>query len=265
MVLDIEKLKKLQDELNQKALKEIYDELPDAFIHFSKSEIINYHLHQVKVTAKDRQSPRVLNSWINNDIVFVQEEDKGKNRRFDRLESIWLNIVIEARKFGIPLEFLKQTRRDLLHSPVEGFSLLKFGVLDTILRVSQILLVYDDGHTNMMPLDSYSKTFTRAILPTHLNLRLLDFIEMEFPNNAFKKDFAIKNVYESEDKMTLLYFLKTGDYKSMKIFLEEGDVRLVENSNLLIQNKKLLEVISSWAFDKIEIIVNDDIKINIKP
>ncbi|REG99150.1 hypothetical protein [Flavobacterium aquicola] len=265
MSMDIEKLKKLQDKLNQQHVKETYDELPDAFIQFLKSEIVNYHLHKVKITAKSKQSPRVLNSWINSDILFVEEGDKGKNRRFDKLESIWLNIVIEARKFGIPLDSLKQTRRDLMVSPIEGFSLLKFSVLDAILRNPKILMIYEEGHTNIMSLEAYSKIFTTATLPTHINLRLLDFIEPEFPNNAFQRDFAIENVYESEEKMTLLYFLKTGDFKFIKLYIDEkeSDVRLIENSNLVFQNKDLFTAISLWSFKKVEIYLVDDIKLTI--
>jgi len=265
MGLDFEKLRSLQDKLNQQFVKEIYDDLSEEFIHFTNSEIVNYHLNELKFTAKNKQSSRVLNSWINSDILFVQEEDKGKNRRFDRLEIIWLNIIIEARKFGIPLDALKQTRRDLLQSPIENFSFLKFSVLGEILGISKVLMIYEDGYVNILSVEAYSKTFKNAVFPAHLNFRLLDFIKTEFPNNSFHQDFLIQDVYNSEERMTLLYFLKTGDYKSIKIFLEEGDVRLVENSNLLIHNKKLLEVISSWTFKKIEINVNDELKLNINP
>lgn len=265
MELNIEKLKKLQDQLNQQLVKEIYDDLPQTFIQFTKSEIINYCLQQVKVTAKNKQSPRVLNSWIKSEIVFVNDEDKGKNRRFDKLESIWLNIIIEARKFGLPLDSLKQTRKDILQSPIDGFSLLKFSVLDTIFRKPKTLMIYEDGYTNIMSLEAYSKTYTRASLPPHLNFKLIDFIETEFPNNAFKEDFGIQNIYDSEEKMTFLYFLKTGDFKSINLFMDhkENDVRLVQNSNIILKNKELLNAISSWTFKKAEITLEDEIKITI--
>ncbi len=261
----MEQNKTLQDRINQNSLREIYEELPDSFINFTNSDVINYCLHQIKVGTKSEQSARVLNSWINNEIIFINDEDKGKIRRFDRLESIWLSIVVEARKFGIPLESLKQTRKDLTLSPVKGFSLLKFSILDTILRKPKILMIFENGFSNVMSLEVYTKYISKGIFPTHVNFKLQDFIALEYPNNALDLDFKIKNVYDNDEKMALLYFLKTGDYKSIKLYISDKDVRLIENSKLLIQNKELMTSISSWSFKKAEIFVTDEIKITIAP
>ncbi|WP_412464911.1 hypothetical protein [Flavobacterium mekongense] len=253
------------DRINQNSLRELYDELPEPFLNFTNSDIITHCLQQVKVGTKSEQSARVLNSWINGEIILIDEKDKGKIRRFNRLESIWLNIVIEARKFGFPLESLKQTRRDLTQSPVKNFSLLKFSVLDTILRKSKILMVFEDGSTNVISTESYTKYLSKGSFPTHINFKLLDFISEEFPNNAFEVDFKIKDAYENEEKMTLLYFLKTGDYKSMRIYLNDGDVRLIENYKFIVQNKEIMNAISKWTFTKAEIFLSEELKVTITP
>lgn len=259
----MEQNKPLQDRINQNSLREIYEELPDSFINFTNSDVTNYCLHQIKVGTKSEQSARVLNSWINNEIIFVNDEDKGKIKRFDRLESIWLSIVVEARKFGIPLESLKQTRKDLTLSPVEGFSLLKFSVIDTILRKQKILLIFENGFSNVMSLEAYTKCISKGIFPTHVNFKLQDFIALEYPNNALMFDFKIPDPYENTEKMTLLYFLKTGDYKSINLHITNSDVRLIENSNSITQNKEVIKVISTWDFIKAEIILNDGLKVTV--
>lgn len=259
----MEQNKTLQDRINQNSLREIYEELPDSFINFTNSDVTNYCLHQIKVGTKSEQSARVLNSWINNEIIFVNDEDKGKIKRFDRLESIWLSIVVEARKFGIPIESLKQTRKDLTLSPVEGFSLLKFSVLDTILRTPKILMIFENGFSNVMSLDAYTKCISKGIFPTHVNFKLQDFIALEYLNNALMFDFKIPNSYENTEKMTLLYFLKTGDYKSINLHITTSDVRLIENSNSITQNKEVIKFISTWDFIKAEIILNDGLKVTV--
>lgn len=259
----MEQNKTLQDRINQNSLREIYEELPDSFINFTNSDVTNYCLHQIKVGTKSEQSARVLNSWINNEIIFVNDEDKGKIKRFDRLESIWLSIVVEARKFGIPLESLKQTRKDLTLSPVEGFSLLKFSVLDTILRQPKILMIFENGFSNVMSLEAYTKCISKGIFPTHVNFKLQDFIALEYPKNALMFDFKIPDPYENTEKMTLLYFLKTGDYKSINLHITTSDVRLIENTNSITQNKEVIKVISTWDFIKAEIILNDGLKVTV--
>lgn len=259
----MEQNKILHDKINQNVLREIYNELPDSFINFIDSGIMNYCLRQIKVGTKSEQSARVLNSWINNEIIYVNEEDKGKIRRFDRLESIWLKIVIEARKFGIPLEAIKQTRKELTESPIQNFSLLKFSILDTILRNPKTLMIFEGGYTNIMSLENYTHFISKGLLPTHINFKLQDFISLEFPRNAFEIDFKIDDVYDDVEKMTLLYFLKTGDYKSINLYIKETDVRLIEASDLLIKNEELMNAISSWSFIKAEIFMDDGVTVTI--
>ncbi|HLO73877.1 MAG TPA: hypothetical protein VK164_08080 [Flavobacterium sp.] len=263
MELNYEKLKEYNDKLNQESLKEIYNELPESFIQFTNSEIINHCLHQVKVGTKNEQSARVLNSWINSDVIFVKDEDKGKIRRFDRLESIWLNIVVEARKFGLPLESLKQTRKDLTQSPIKNFSLLKFSIINTIIREPQVLMILEDGYAKVISHDTHWKRASRALYPTHILFNLTEFISLEYPQNALSVDFKISNPYESNEKMTFLYFLKTGDFKSIQLHVKTGDVRLIEDPRTLVENKEIMKYISSWGFVKAEIILNDGTKTTI--
>lgn len=265
MGLNYEKLKGYNDKFYTESLKQIYNELPEPLIQFTNSEIINHCLHQVKVGTKSEQSARVLNSWINSGVIVIHDEDKGKIRRFDRLESIWLNIVVEARKFGLPLESLKKTRKDLTQTPIENFSLLKFSIIDTIIREPQVLMIFEDGQANIIPIDVYAKqvSIKRGSFPTHVLFKLQDFISIEYPKNALLTNFNIPNPYENNEKMTLLYFLKTGDYKSIQLHVKAGDIRLIENTNVLVENEELMKFITSWNFEKAEIILHDGIKITI--
>jgi hypothetical protein len=265
MELNFEQLKDYQEEIYQEALKEIYQDLPETFINFSNNNLLNHCLHNTKVGTKSEQSARVLNNWINLGIIIIQDEDKGKNRRFDRLESIWLSIVVEARKFGIPLESLKQTRKYLTNSPIENFSILKFSIIDSIIRAPKVLMIFDDGSIKITSLSSYANRVSRGIYPTHILFKLLDFISIEYPNNAFAVDFKIPNTYESIEKMTLLFFLKTGEYKSIKVSINSDDVRLIENSQALAKNKELMKYITNWNFSKIEITLQDDVNVIIAP
>lgn len=255
--MDINKLKEFQVKLHKQVVKELYEELPDSFIQFTNTDLINYCLRQIKVGTKSNQSARVLNNWIDKGVVFVNQEDIGKNKRFDRIESIWLNIVVEARKFGLPIESLRRLREDLTFSPVPNFSLLKLSILESIFDRPRVLLIYEEGLSSVLSPEIYAKKIPRGEYPTHIFVNFLDFIKSEFPNNALDFDFKIQDVYSSVEKMTMLYFLKTGDYKAIQLYLKDGDVRLVENSSDLAKNIELMKVISSWSFVKAKITLED--------
>lgn len=265
MGLDIEKLKALQDKFNQEAIKEIYEELPEALIKVTNNSVLNYCLQEQKFGSKDGFSPRVINNWISNNVLKIDEADRGKIKRFNKIESIWLNLVIESRKFGIPLNVLENSRYTLLESPIKNFSLLKFAVLDTILRKSKMILIFEEGYSTIMSTESYARWSSEDLIPTNINFKLSELVKNEYPNNAFELDFKIVDVYNDLDKIKLLYFLKTGDYQYMKIYLSKSDVRIIDNSRTLHENTELFEKLSSWNFRKIDIIINDEIETSITP
>ena len=263
-MIDIEKNKKFQDKLNEKVLEEIFTELPESFIQFLNTGVVNFSLHKIKSGRKNEISARVLNNWIASDVINVSPDDKGKIKRFDKLESIWLNIVVEARKFGISLDFLKQSRKELFESPIKNFSLIKFHVLDSISKNPNILLILENGYTKILSYEIYNKWVSNKMLPTHISFDLLDFVKPEFENHNFQSDFGIKEPYENVEKLKLLFYLKTGEFKCIKFFLNEFDVRYIENSKHLLDNKELTCILSNWEFLKAEVLVSDEVSVMIK-
>jgi hypothetical protein len=256
--MDIPMLKQLQDKINKESVEELLENIPPTFLQFSNSPTIKSNLLEVKTRRKINQSARVLHNWIQQGIIQVEESDRGKINRFSRLESIWLNIVTEARKFGLPLESLQQSRKEIFEAPIPNFSILKFFVLDSILRKPRILLIYAEGNTNVLSLESYSKWVATGHMGPHLSFNLLHFIQPEFPNESFETDFGILEPYNDPNKCKLLYYLKTGDFKNIKLYINSQDVRLIENSAMLLKNSEILNVIKQWEFQEAVITTSSD-------
>ncbi|MDQ0592190.1 hypothetical protein QFZ37_000559 [Chryseobacterium ginsenosidimutans] len=267
MGLDIERANQWQDKLIDQAVKEIYGNLPLQMINFLSNNVLNHCLHENKTGIKAEHPARIVNSWLSQDVIKIDEGDKGKIRRFDRLENIWLNIVFDTRKFGIPIDELKYTRKKLLESKVKNFSLFKLGVIQTIFSVPQILVFPTIGKGNLLSLEAYTKWFSTGRFPAHAAFGLEDYISIEYPNNALSSNFKISKPLEDKNKMLLLYFLKTGDFKYIKMHLKEGDIRGVENPTAILDNKDIMKALSNWTFQKIEIIIDEDVEttINLQP
>lgn len=264
MPLDIERLKKMQGKIHIEAIKEIYGELSVNMLQFLNNEILNYCLQEFKTGIKQDHAIRLVNSWLSQEVIKIKDEDKGKIRRFDRIENIWLNIVFEARKFGVSIDSLKELRKNLLESPIKNFSKLKLGIIQTLFSNPQVLVFPIDGIPQMLSIEAYN-TFTKSRFPPHTALRLEDYICLEYPENAMNINFKISKVFEDKNKMLLLYFLKTGDFKYMKVYINDGDIRAIESPTTLLGNKKLVEIISDWKFQKIHIFINDEVETTIIP
>ena len=262
--LDIKKIEQLQNKLQDRKLREVYGELPEGMLHFLNNNIINYCLHENKTGIKQGYPVRVVNSWLAQEVIKVREEDKGKIRRFDKLENIWLNIVFDARKLGISIEVLKNLRKKLFDSPLNNFSLFKLGVIKTIFSMPQVLVFSLEGNAEMLSFEAYNKWFAKKKLPAHSVFLLEEYIAKEYNNIIFSRDFDFGNQFSDKNKMLLSYFLKTGDYKYIKIHLGEGDIRGIESSKSLLHNPELLKTISDFQFQKAEIIINNEVETIIK-
>lgn len=215
--LDIEKLKAMQPALAMQASKEEYENLPEGLIHFLKDEILNFSLKEVKTRNNSEQSARVLNSWIEQGLVKVDENDKGKINRFVREESIWLNLADELRGFGVSLDKLKTIRQDLFIEHLPDFTPFRFTILWTIFGNNQFLVVFSDGTFSLMPERVYGFWLSKKILPSHLCVDFSKLLSEIFTKNSFDLNFYNNDVLENNHTVKILYFLKTGDFESFKL------------------------------------------------
>lgn len=257
--MDIDKLtsKEFQEKLNKQIAHQILGELPEELIHFSRNPILNYCLNK-KTGIKDKPTPRVLNNWMQNEIVKVDPNDKGRVKRFDKLESIWLNIVVELREFGVPIDVIKKTRNNLFKNEFNNFSLFKFYVFSSILREPQTLLIFKDGTVKVMSSNIYNQLLTNNKLQSHLTFNLTNFITPDYPNYSTTLNFELQAPLESVEKMKLLFFLKTGEFQYMKVKLSDGDVRYIENVEMLHKSDTVLKSFSNWSFIDIVVSIDDE-------
>ncbi len=264
MGFDIEKARQQEKSISEKAVLDVYGDLPLEVVHFLRNDVLNYCLQENKTGIKPEHPARIVNSWLAQAVIKLQDGDKGKIRRFNRLENIWLNIVFDARKFGIPINILKDARKTLLESSIKDFSLFKLEVIKTLFSMPQVLYIPIEGHARLYSFEAYMRWFSKGRFPVHTIFKLEDYIALEYPNNALSTDFKIQNPLEDKNKMLLLYFLKTGDYQYLKFHLKEGDIRFIENSQSLLLNEEVMETIISWSFQKIDIAINDELETSIK-
>jgi len=248
---------KLLNKLDKQSSEEKLSEIPEGLIQLVDNDIINYCFNK-KTGLKEKPTPRVLVNWVKNGIVKVDEKDKGKIKRFDKLESIWLNILVEMRDFGLPIKSIQRARKILFEYAFKNLTLFKFQILNTIIKEQQILVVYKDGASRIIDIDGYTKLLNKHFLQPHLSFKLTDFIELEYPNNSFNQNFNITAPFENIGKMKLLFFLRTGEFQFMKVKLSEGDTRYIENVEMLLKSEDVLKAFLDWKFEEIIISIDDE-------
>lgn len=256
--MNIDKYRELTPKLTERAILHELGNIPTSYFEFTNNEISNYSLNYTKTGITAEVSPRALNRWIEQGVVVIDNADKGKTKRFNRLESIWIKVAVELRKFGVSLEDLKYIRTQLFDYTVEDFNMFKFQILLNILEKPKYLIISEDKEAGFYTYEIYADKVSKGFLFSHINVRFIDFIREEFPNNNFKINFGIKDIDENVEKVSLLYYLKTNDFQEMRVILSDGDTRLITSSSELKSNQPLLEVIQNWEFKCIKIQIDDE-------
>jgi hypothetical protein len=115
-----------------------------------------------------------------------------------------------------------------------------------------------------MTAKQYGKEIAIKNLIPHLVFNFYTFAKEVFPNNQFA--WGLKNPESAElnvAEMKILYYLRTGDYKEIKIRMKDGETYLIEATRKVDLPKKIVDVIRDAKYQDIEIKVENDKIVNI--
>lgn len=266
MGLDLKKMRALQADIHKKAQEEMMENITDNLINFVLDEDIADSFKNEKDRKITEQSKRVIGHWVKEGVIKGEQYNEGGWFYFDRTESIWIDIVTQLRGFGLSLQKIKSIRERLFGEHVEGFRMIDFAIIHSVLRSPYIMLVSMDGRINLTTSSLYSETVKKSVLPPHITFNFFHLAKEVFPNNNF--DIAIADPEKFLDltgaEMKILYYIRTGDFKEMKIKMKEGEVYLLEAEQEMQINERLMDVISKSAYQDITIKVTGNKIVNIK-
>lgn len=254
MGLNISKLKKNQEKINQRAKEEIYKNLSDNLVNVLLDNDLKENFHGEKSRKRTEQSKRVISYWVKKGVIKADQNTEGGWFYFDRIESIWIDIVSELRDFGLDLDKIVKVREELFLESVENFKLIEFALIHSILKEPYLMIIYKDGTTSVTTSSVYSEKIKSNNLPPHMVFNFFYLANQIFPNNNFE---LIGNLeLDSELKvseMKVLYFIRTGDFQEIKIRMKDGDIYLLEGNRQLGNKKKIIDIINNASYQNIEI------------
>ena len=255
-MLDIKKLREKTKEIQARAKAERDENLKfyvqKEVINILKNSEIQNELLNKKSRIDLSQSSRVMNSWEKEGIIDKEELAEGKWRKYSKVEAIWLSIVNELREFGFALDKIRKIKNVLFNAEL-NFSPLEYAIAQTIMIQNIVIVVYSDGTTYVLPENVYQSMFLQNPLRTHVCINLFPIIYNHFPNNNFNTLQQTQKSGITEKELQLLYYLRTGDYQSIKIIFKDGEISLLEADRKINPSSKIIDIINNKQYQKIEI------------
>lgn len=260
MGLDLKKMRALQADIHRKAQEEMMENISKNLINFVLDKDIADSFKKEKGRRITEQSKRVIGHWVKKGVITGEQHHEGGWFYFDRTESIWIDIVTHLRGFGLSLKIIKAIREKLFNEVQPGFRMIDFAIIHSVLRSPYIMMVSPNGSINLTTSALYSETIKKAVLPPHIMFNFFHLAKEIFPNNNF--DVAMANPDKlpelTDEEMKILYYIRTGDFKEIKIKMKEGEVYLLEAQQEMQVNEKLMDIISKSAYQDIAIKITDN-------
>ncbi|RRQ46494.1 MerR family transcriptional regulator [Chryseobacterium sp. SC28] len=260
MGLDLKKMRALQADIHKKAQEEMMENISENLINFVLDDDIADSFKKEKGRRITEQSKRVIGHWVKEGVITGEQHHEGGWFYFDRTESIWIDIVTHLRGFGLSLKIIKTIREKLFNEVQPGFRMIDFAIIHSVLRSHYIMMVNPNGSINLTTSWLYSETVKKEVLPPHIMFNFFHLAKEIFPNNNF--DVAIADPDKlpelTDEEMKILYYIRTGDFKEIKIKMQEGEVYLLEAQQEMQVNEKLINIISKAAYQDISIKIADN-------
>ncbi len=173
------------------------------------------------------------------------------------IDRFWIEIIIELRSFGYPLELIKRVKQRFEHqSETESDSCMPllegYFVLAYFYKTPCYLLVFPNGEAIPTTPDAYNFADETGTIGNHIKINLNRMLQKMFP----EKDLApvYKGALElSPEEMELMLFIRTGDYEAITVKRKNGKIDLIEATETLSADARVTEILKEQDYQNIEI------------
>lgn len=205
---------------------------------------------------------RVANLWDQNQLFFEENKSRQWNR-FDLVESVWIKLVIELKKFNVQSQIIKTVKSNFINQPFKDENLLK-NVLEQInMNKSGDQIVAEvSNELKKEHVKNYIKSFQTNILELIIRDTIAyrnEYIILILPSGEV---IPVQSTHDNESHINeVIKFYKTQTHISISInsLLTELMVNLstIEfQSKLKIiteEEQKVLDVLRLENISKVEI------------
>lgn len=209
----------------------------------------------------DELSYRIINHWEKNGLIEVERGEDGKGwRKFSLMDAIWISIIIELRKFGVSIENLKLIKNQLYNNDIKYkpsfYPILEFYTALYMKEQEPIyIIIFNNFQVQIVTKDELELKRLFGSISSHITIELVSLLRVILKKADLKT--KSKNTYElSDEEVQLLLEIRTMNYKSIKIRMKDGRIKLFEKEVEFVE-ENIHNLLKQKNYDEISIIRED--------
>jgi DNA-binding transcriptional MerR regulator len=236
--------------------KKLYVHWNDSIFSLYGSYFIDEKLLPHRQRINERNKPlantglsyRVINHWEKTGLIDVDRGEEGTGwRKYSAMDAIWINLIIELRKFGVSIENINKIKEQLTAGNEEYkpsvYPLLEFySSLFMQHKEETYILVPDNFEIDIATQSQIEISKMLNGICNHISISLHDIIKTVYKKHDLKLKRETK-VELNREEVILLSEIRTGAYKSIEVKMKDGRLYQLNKDVILteIQIQKLLQ------------------------
>jgi DNA-binding transcriptional MerR regulator len=216
----------------------------------------NFNAKVKRIDKKDF-SYRIINHWEENGLLDADRGDGQGWRKFSLIDIVWLNIIVELRKFGVSIENIHKVKQRLNFLYKEGdissFHYLEFYTAQYLLTKQPTFLLVFNNFEVEIAVDSEIRISDELnTLDNFIRVNLHTIIQGILPSKDLTPIYNDK-IGLNDDELSLMLAIRTGAYKELVIKMKNGKINRIDKK---VENpeKKIHQLLKQKTYDTITII-----------
>jgi DNA-binding transcriptional MerR regulator len=247
------------------------DKFDIAYSTYFQSEKVLPHRQNLNERSKPMSSPelsyRVINHWEKNGLIDVERGEAAGWRKYSAMDAIWINLMIELRKFGVSIENIRKIREQLtarneLYRP-SIYPLLEF-YTSLFMRYKEetYILIPDNFVIEIATQSEIELVKSMGGMCNHISISLHDIIKTVYQKHDIKLK-EDKRVELSSEELALIYEIRTAAYKAINVKMKNGKIIRLEK-DVQLTEKQVYKLLQDKNYDSITIERQDGKVVDIK-
>lgn len=214
-------------------------------------------------------SYRIINHWEKNGLISVNRGDDGTGwRKYSYMDAIWINLIVELRKFGVSIENIKKINKQLTASN----KAYKPSVYPILEFYSSFFMMHKEETYVLVP-DNFVITIASGPdienakslfgLCNHISIGLHDIVKtvIQRPDLALIRQ-GTKLKLNSEE-MSLIQDIRTGAYNAITVKMKDGKIYRLEK-NIELTETNIHKILEEKNYDTLTIERENGVIVDIK-
>lgn len=241
-----------------------------AFAQYTQGKsgkLYSSYLNEKRHTIKDTEMTyRLINHWSSVGIFEDDRTDQSKWRKLSLLDIFWIHSVVGLREFGFPLEKVRTVRESLFPRTSKGVIIpfFEFAVAQVIAhKTEQCLIVFENGSATALSGEMLDVNHRFSDIENYICINLNRIVSKVLKGKDFSPAFL--NVQTlNDDETEMLLQMRSGKYESVSVKMKDGKVELIEATETMEAQKRLVEILQEEDFQDIELMRRDGQTVSIK-